>query len=352
VTELLFLDRGQAAGLDLPWPDLYFAPGYGHACELSDGATWELALWEPGPILYPYLMRPIDPALDAASGFDIISPYGYAGIWAPPEIDTYTWSRFRRELRGALRDRGCVAEFLRIGGLLPGCERLRAADPQLEIRHHNDTVLIDLREGFEACWAAAEGRARTKTRKARKLRHAFAIREALPADLQDGSAFRRIYEVTLERLGAHPWYRFDGPYFRALCEALGPDLLLAEVRDQHDTIAVSALAVAYPPFLHLHLAASTAQANQHGANNLLYHGLMEWACSQPRFAHLHIGGGLEPDDRLFYFKRSFGGQRIPFHVGRCILDPDRYRRLCAARAQELDQSLDQLLARDFFPAYR
>jgi hypothetical protein len=54
-----------------------------------------------------------------------------------------------------------------------------------------------------------------------------------------------------------------------------------------------------------------------------------------------LGGGHEPDDGIFRYKRSFApGGLVPFEVGMRVLDPERYAELSGGRETT------------FFPAYR
>ena len=58
----------------------------------------------------------------------------------------------------------------------------------------------------------------------------------------------------------------------------------------------------------------------------------------------HLGGGLREGDALHKFKRSLGGDALPFQVARCILDSVRYQRLCAARAKLTARTSGDLVA--------
>lgn len=351
---LELLSAEEAARREIPWPDVYFTPGYGSAVEATDGGAWELALWQPGPIVFPYLRRPVDPALGAAGAgrFDIISPYGYAGTWAPPDLPQGEWRAFRSALRAALRQAGAVAEFQRIGGLVPGRDPLLAADPELSGRHYQDTIAIDLARGYDACWEAAESRSRTKTRKARKRGYAWSCRPAQPEDVRPGSSFRALYDGTMRRVEADPYYLFPDLYYERLQAFLGPRLLVLEVRAPDGRIGVSGLAMDWRPLLHLHLVGSETWATSDGAGNLLYDGIIRWGAEQGCFERLHVGGGQSPDDRLFYFKRGFGGEPVPMWLARSVLDPEAYAALLEARAAATGRAVGELEASGYFPAYR
>ena len=156
MNELKILPVESALSAGVEWPDVYFTPAYGHACEVSDSAPWEVAVSDSGRIVFPFLKRHVDPSIAGFEGaFDVVSPYGYAGTWVAPGVSQREVTSFRKSLRSALAERGGLAEFHRCSGLVPGVEMVEAADPLLAVERLHDTVGIDLTRGYEACWAAA-----------------------------------------------------------------------------------------------------------------------------------------------------------------------------------------------------
>jgi serine/alanine adding enzyme len=347
---LRFLSVAEAAATDLPWPDLYFSPGYGAAVEASDDAVWEVAVWDRGPILQPMLRRPVDPSLAGAGLFDLVSPYGYAGAWAPADVPAAEWSAFRAACRSAAIDRGAVAEFLRIGALVPGGDALIASDVDLRTEHLQDTVVLDLSIGYDAWWTAAQGRCRTSIRKARKVGWTAEARPVVAADFEPESPFRSLYEDTMRRVGASTYYLFGDAYYDRLRAACGDDLWLVEAR-RGDEVGAAALFVRWNDLLHYHLSGSGRDAAREGANNLMLDAALKRGIDAG-VTRFHLGGGVGGEDALFKFKASFGGSRIPFRVGRAVLDPVRYDALTAARATATSRSVAELMSSGYFPAYR
>lgn len=348
--ELLGVDEALAA--DIEWPDVYLTPAYGRAIEASDDAIWRVAVWRPGPIVYPYLERRVDPELARPGAFDVVSPYGYAGAWAGPGVDLEQWRAFRIAWRAAMIERGGLAEFVRAGGFVSGYQAMLEADPDLAVRQRSSTVAIDVARPFEVAWSAAESRARNKTRKAQKLGYAWSCRPCTLADVSAGSSFRQLYESTMRRVEARAYYVFPDAYYQALAQGLGERLGLIEVSHPERGLGVSGIFFTWGPNLHLHLVGNESWALSDGAGNLLYHGLIEWACARPEIERLHVGGGLSHEDKLFYFKRGFGGHAIPFVTASSILDPDRYRLAVERRAEQLGCAVERLTCSDYFPAYR
>ena len=341
---------------DIAWPDVYYAPGYGAVCEVSDGGRWEVAVGAGGRILFPYLLRPVAPELcDGTTLFDAASPYGIAGTWVDPDVPRSEVVAFRRALREAQARRGVVAEFQRLGGLVPGREALRDAlaevDPSAEVAPFSETIELALADGYDAYWTGAVGRHRTSVRKARKTGYRWTEGPATAEDLAPGSAFRALYEGTMRAVEARPYYLFEDRYYSLLGEALGDDLRLARVLDPDGRYMAAALFMKWGDRLHYHLAGSDRMGARAGANNLLLDGMIAWACERG-VVSLHLGGGVKPGDSLFKFKAQFGGRRVAFWLLKAIHDPTRYASLVARRAAQTGRPASELAASGYFPAYR
>lgn len=350
--KLLFLSLDEAKKADVPWPDVYFTPQYGSAVEQSDQGTWEVAICLDGPIVYPYIKRDIDPELCGEGLFDIASPYGYAGTWIPQSVPCSLVEDFRKTLRIQLKDRGCIAEFQRLTNLVPGRSALLEADDVIHAWHHNDTVSLDLTTGYETVWEKAAGRSRTAIRKARRLGYAWSCRIASAEDFHEESIFKRLYEQTMLRANATPYYFFSSKYYENLVHQLGEKLHYFEVCNKsQETVAVG-LFLEWRGFLHMHLTGACPHASRDGAGNLAYDGLIQWGCEAGKFEKLHIGGGMKPNDRMFKFKKSFGGDRESFWLSKGVLNQMVYENLTESAARKSDFAVDLLRDSPFFPSYR
>ena len=349
--QLSILGLEEALGANLPWGDVYFTPGYGAACEMSDGASWEVAIWDDGRIIYPYLKRLVDPSADESAGFDVVSPYGYAGTAVSSDVPASEVSDFRRRFKEEMVARGCVAEFQRCSDLTRGHKEIVQSDPTIEVQRHNDTIAIDLTGGYDACWAAAEGRARTGTRKARKKGYTLENRLVTLQDLLPGSAFRTLYDGTMTRVSANPYYLFCDEYYQRLHSGLEGKFGIIEVNNTAGEVVSAGLYFWSGTRLHWHLAGSTRESQRDGVGNLIYDGMIRWGCENG-FELFHVGGGLSADDRLFFFKKSLGGYRVPFYLMRSIFNPSEYDALVSARAVATDRTVQEVNDTGYFPAYR
>ena len=188
------------------------------------------------------------------------------------------------------------------------------------------------------------------TRKARKLGLTW---EEAPASLAEmtGGRFRALYDGTMERVSAKPYYFFGDRYYELLHAALGDDLRLAQVRNADGDVVAAALFMRWGDLLHYHLAGSERDAARLGANNLLLDGMIAWG-----FEHglrlLHLGTGITAGDALYKFKVQFGGRLLPYWLLRTVLDEERYAVLTQRRATATKREPRELLESGFFPAYR
>ncbi|HEY0697025.1 MAG TPA: GNAT family N-acetyltransferase [Micromonospora sp.] len=320
-------------------PDVYFTAGYGHAAATMDGGSWRISHCEER-ILVPYVVRDIP-----AGGRDAISPYGYSGVHVDPTCDPVQVGAFWRAALAHWRDAGLVTMFLRFSPLDPYSVEVVRELPGVRLSGPRTTVTVPVDRGAPHAWTAMEGRSRTAVRKAARAGMDAVIRPASTADTVAGSPFRRLYEQTMRRVGSAPGYLFSDTHYRRLSDGLGKDLLIVEVRGRDGEVVSAALVLRHADRAHYHLAGSRPEAAREGANNLLVWTILEWAADSG-CRQVHLGGGVRPDDGLFQFKRSFGGERTRYWTGGVVIDPARYDRLLAATG------VGPAGAADFFPGYR
>jgi hypothetical protein len=155
----------------------------------------------------------------------------------------------------------------------------------------------------------------------------------------------------MQRLGATPKYFFSDEYYKELSDGLGSNLLIAEVRNAMDGVVSSMLLMRHADRLHAHLEGSNRDDARMGSNSLMFWTVIQFTAEQG-LRQFHVGGGLEPGDNLFKFKRSFAGRELAYGVSGLIIDDDLYQAYVESRATECDTTSDALLASNYFPAYR
>jgi len=317
-----------------PTPDVYYRAGYCAAYEAAgDGRV--VAVVTQGT-LFPLQLRPLP---FGEAGCDAVTPYGYGGVLRTgpgPGANL-------RQLRDWCVTNGVVSVLLRLHPLLGGPAQLSGIDlNDVEIRDHGPTTAVDPRR-IDAESGRLEGMS-----KGRKADLTIARRE-LELDWGEGEAaledFRRVYDSTMQRLGAGEFYLFPREYYRALAAGLDDRLAVAVARRGGDVVG-AALFLADRRFAHYHLSGTTDTGRELKAGTLLVHAGAEWAAGRG-CELLHLGGGTAGADSLFAFKKSFGGETYTYSFATLVADRDRYEALVARRSE-----LPEPPRADFFPAYR
>jgi serine/alanine adding enzyme len=319
-----------------PTPDVYYRPGYCRAYEAAGHGEAVAVATERA--LFPLLLRPLP---FGEAGFDAATPYGYGGVLltepGPVKSDDL------HQLRDWCVTNEVVSCLLRLHPLLGGSEQLSEIDEAgVEIREHGPTTALDPRRvdpGTKRLVGMSKGRKADLTIARREL-------DLVWGNAEDTfEAFRRVYDGTMERLGAGGFYVFPPAYYAALADGLGERVAVALAVRKGEVVG-AALFLADRRFAHYHLSGATDAGRELKAGTLLVHAGAEWAAERG-CELLHLGGGTSGADTLFAFKKSFGGETYTYSFATLIADRDRYDALVARRDQE-----DEPPRPAFFPAYR
>ncbi len=312
--------------------DVYFRRAYlESAALLGQGEPAFLHFADAGgDVVFPCLVReaPEDHA-------DVGTPMGYGGPLAsgaePPVAG------FFEAYEGWCRARHVLATFARFQ---PALANQELAESRWHLEHigHSIGWRVGGRSADEL-GAGLDAHHRRVVRKARAAGLEVTVREH-PADL---SEFVSLYEDTMRRRDASPFYFFPEAYWEHLVRGLGDVLVLADARVEGE-MAAALLCFASLPLLHYHLGASSERGQELGANHLLFLETAAWASARG-FELFHLGGGVGGfEDSLYEFKRRFDpGGPLPAYLGKAVHDEDAYRAL--SNVEEIDYA-------GYFPAYR
>ncbi len=315
--------------------DFYHLPAYA-----AVGATHEpgepLALLVQrggGSLLLPLIARDT-----GSGGRDAVSPYGYPG----PLLDGAIGPDLEREALAegisALHDAGFVSLFVRYHPLLNGQP---PAGLGTAVRH-GDTVVVDLALSEPTMWHQTRENHRRNITRAQSLGYA----PRMDTTWARFEGFKRLYAVTMDRIAASPFYRFDDAYFDGLRDALGGSVHLA-VLEKGDDLAAAALYVETDGIVEYHLSGYADEHADVQPTKLLMDFARRWAKARGN-RYLHLGGGVGAQrDFLFSFKRGFSPLLRTYWTLRVVIDEPRYRELVAARGFALVEDAD-----GYFPLYR
>jgi CelD/BcsL family acetyltransferase involved in cellulose biosynthesis len=295
--------------------DFYHLPAYVSfaARRQEPGAPLAFIAEDDGQrFLVPLIVHPIpsDLAGDAETLFDATGPRGYAGPLVSPESTTDANNFVDRAidaLLDTLRERAIVTAFIRLHPLLgPPTAALRRAG---EVVFHGDSTSIDLTLPREELWRQTNHGHRLGISKATRKGYVARIDETW--ERFDG--FVAVYQASMDRLGAVPFWRFSADYFRDLRETLGDRLHLCVV-EVGGELAAAALLTEEDGIVEFHLSGT---ANEHLAaspSKLLIDYARSWAKGRGN-DRFHLTGSLRAGDALSQLGGVRRWQAFVFRAG-------------------------------------
>lgn len=296
--------------------------------------------WEDdgGVVLLPLVVRTLPSEVQGAAGrsglTDVVSPYGYGGpfVAGSPDLGAcYT------ALLDWMRSDGVVSGFVRgsvVGPVSPDVEV-----PGAQVLHLADNVVVGLDLPAEERWRRYEHKVRKNVNKAR--------RNGLTTTVTDGFAdvatFSDIYTSTMDRRSADAFYRFDVEFFSGFAQALAGSFWVADTRDEDGAVVSTELVLRGDHTCYSFLGGTRREAFPMSPNDLLKHDVIDHA-AEAGLVHYVLGGGYEPGDGIFRYKRAFDPTGlVPFHGVQLMPDADIYESVCAAAGAPESS---------FFPRYR
>jgi hypothetical protein len=298
-----------------------------------------------------YLIRSCDDVTGDNSAileaFDVISPYGYAGILinqaaaSSPEFIADAIACFK----DTLKSKGICSAFFRLHPILN--TNLVEIFPENTFTPNGQTISIDLTLSDAELWAHTRKGHQSTINKCKRL--GLTSRMVSPQEYYE--QFLAIYTETMHRVNASESYYFNERYFQDLLN-LDEKLHLCVVESESEIVCAS-LFFECCGIVQAHLGGTKSDFLRQSPFNLLLHHVRLWAKERGN-QYVHIGGGVggSTDDSLFTFKSGFSRQKHDFLTLRLITDEAKYHELVKLRAKTLDIQVEELLKSSFFPAYR
>lgn len=258
--------------------------------------------------------------LEEKKYYDWETPYGYGGPLSDMVISEKTQKKFLKEIKEYCVKNCIVSQFVRFHPLLNNYETLPLV---IEKRYLRDTIYIDT-ESPELIINNMESKNRNMVRKAVKSNVCIVKKE-----ITDFENFLFMYKETMEKNNADEYYMFKRNYFESLSNLKDNAFILYAMLD--DIPISGAILYFNDRFMHYHLAGSKIEYRKYSAGNLL---LYKAACMANCIGikQFHLGGGMEPNDSLFKFKKQFNKNGYAkFYVGRTIFDKEKYQELLEIR---------------------
>lgn len=296
--------------------DIYFTEGYIRLYEGKENIALCIICEEgKNVLLMPFLRRNIH------SFFDFETAYGYGGPIANTEDQEWI-NRALAEMCSYFERERYICGLIRFHPLIGNgmyCQNV------INVSLERHTVVVDLRREEEEIWKTQiSSKNRNMIRKAEKL----GLEYSAEYDFTSIKEFIRLYNGTMDRLGAESFYYFNEWYYMKYIREMSGRGFLGTVRLAGKIIG-AALFMYAGRYGHYHLAGSDREYSGYGINNfLLWNTIKELRTQHVEQFHLGGGTGASPEDSLFKFKKSFSRNEKDFYIGKCIFNTRIYDDVC------------------------
>ena len=285
-----FYDKTTIYSIDISYPDVYFTPEYGLACEFSDDSIWELCKYKD--LIYVYLKTPI--ICDNITYYDLITPYGYSGYYYE---DLQTFKEFLPLFREKARGKNYVTEVLR-------------QNPYLNININGyeslstKIIYAVYINNFEDYFKnILNSKKRNMYNEALKNNFFFELVRLEEGILED--KFISLYDENMKKVNASDYYYFNYNYFNSLEKM--DNSYLALCKDINNKIIGSAIIHLYKNHVHYHLSCNNNSSNC--ITDFLLMNVIKELCIEKLFI---LGGGVKNNDSLSKFKKKLSNNEYKY----------------------------------------
>ena len=294
---------------DINYPDIYFTPEYGKACEQSDGAVWELCQYKD--LIYVYLKK--EYAVGSTVYYDLITPYGYSGYWFKEQA---TFDEFILLFRTYAFDQNFLTEVVRqtpyLGVDISSDYSVIATKPIFSIETTN----------FDNYYTTIlKSSTRNIIKNASILNYSYKMVELNEESIQ--ASFLDMYNQTMVKVNASPYYYFNPGYYAHMGQL--PNCKLICIYDKSNCIIGSSIIFIYKEFVHYHLSCNDNSSNCI-TNFLLNSVIREIGIGKK----IIIGGGLTANDSLHSFKKKISTTRYEYVVYKHVFNETVCNKIAAS----------------------
>lgn len=308
--------------ININYPDIYFTPEYGKACEYSDNAIWELCQYKD--LIYVYLKKTY--IFENITYYDLISPYGYSGYYFESKE---TFNEFIILFRIEAKKKNYLTEVIK-------------QNPYLNIDISNYYNIISSKNIFSIeidnfdhyYYKILNMKKRCTINKAIKLNFYHEIIELKEKYLE--KYFLDIYISTMNKLNASEYYYFNKKYYEQI-EKIKNSYLI-NIFNNEKKIIGSSIIFMFNNFIHYHLS-----CNDNSYNCITDYLLNSVIKNLGINKKVIIGGGLKHNDSLHDFKKKISTNNYNYIIYKNILNEDIYNKI-----KELHEDEDN----NYFPIHR
>jgi hypothetical protein len=260
--------------------------------------------------------------LELGKYYDWSTPYGYGGPLTE-NFNEHEMKDFFNLLNAYCKSSNIVTQFIRFHPLL---QNHKSFEEFCELRKLKKTVFIDT-ACLDTIYNNSEARCRGAIKKAQNNNISIKIDNSKEAK----STFIEMYNDTMLRKNAAEYYSFSRIFFDDFFSNMSEHYnIFCGIFE--DKIICSDIIMHCNGNMHYHLSASRREYMHLAPNNLLLYTAACWG-AENGYKKFHLGGGVESDDSLLLFKKSFNKEGlIDFYIGRNIFCEEAYQELLDIRA--------------------
>jgi hypothetical protein len=286
--------------------------------------------------------------VEAGRYYDLTTPYGYGGWLVERNDGAKTTagnvhdSYLFKDYSSWCLQNNIVAEFVRFH---PMIENHIDSNGEYTIIPLGETVAMDL-SSPESVWDNMSSKNRNAIRKA--IKNGVRVYNGRSPELYE--TFRDIYNTTMDKDEAAPYYYFEDKFYRSLCDDLPENAQIFYALYDNKIVAASIFLISNG-FMNYHLSGSVRGYSSLAATNLIIYRAALFG-SVVGCKTLYLGGGVgSGEDGLLKFKRSFyKGQLHRFYIGKKVMSATTYDGLC--RASGVESHSMNVEVSGYFPEYR
>lgn len=319
--------------------DVYYLSGYVKAFQIHGDGEPQLFYYNENGLrgIYVYMKR--NTTIEGV--YDSITPYGYGGFLLEGDDSDENMNALWNAYVDKMKSENIVDNFVRYHPVLANAVPMKACSDVIDL---GKTVSMDL-TSEEVIWKNIHSKNRNMIRKAEK--NGIVIKHGQGLELFDD--FIKIYNATMDKDNAEPYYYFKPEFYKSIHEDLKDNYEMFWAEYDGKIIAMSIMIYANGR-LNYHLSGSDLQYRNLAPSNLLLYKAAMWGMEKG-MKTFHLGGGVgSGEDNLYKFKIAFNRfSDCQFSIAKHIFDNEKYDELVAERASR-DAEFDR--ESKFFPLYR
>ena len=301
-----------------------------------------------GGVIYPFLLRDIQKE-EYSNGIvakDIISPYGYSGMYKLNLNDTFeniTIEKFYVQFKMWAKSQFIISEVVKFHLF---DEVYSQYDGNIETPQQN--ISVNLTKGIDLIWKNFEHKVRKNVKKALNNKLIVMI-DSSGSHIKD---FLLIFNSTLKRRAALDSYFFDISFFEKMIKEMKDNFCFFHVTIDSKIIS-SELCLISKNNIYSFLGGTNSDFFHLRPNDFLKFEIIKWGIlnNKKRFI---LGGGYQKNDGIFNYKKSFAPKELHnFNIGTKIFDINTYNEIIKAKINYHIKKNESWKPRyEFVPTYR